>query len=379
MPNRRFTYTCLVAIQRPETPQFCMFQAPVGEVLSWAAIKRLEDDPRSPQRPANPAKIKAVKRFLDLEPRNTIPTAVILTLSVAEAALETIACGEGTSMRRISFEIADPCPEKLRPGLIIDGQHRLLGTNAFDPTMIIGVVALINAEPTETAFQFLVINNKATKVPGDHIRALALNYNEEELESRLRTARLSLSRDLPMVKQADTEAESPFYNLISWPNNRTGTKLIVPAAIEIAIKDIRSRNTPEFENDDTLVEFFFAMWRAIKALWPELWAAESKLTAKVGIICMNRYVADSLIKLADWGQLDLSDAVAVEAKTKVFLEHQDKAFWTSAWTSSSYDTRVGHQVIVDALEAVNRNMRAGLPWHQDIELIDQSGAEETPT
>jgi len=374
IPMKRFTYACLVGAQRPDTPIFCMFQAPVGEVLAWATIKRLEDDPRAPQRPANQARIRAIKKFLELDARNTIPTAVILTLKIKPTALETVTCDGGESMRRITFEIADPCPEGDRPGLVIDGQHRLLGTNLFDPAMKIGVVALVNAEDIETAFQFMVINNKASKVPGDHIRALSLNYNDDELEARLRTARLSLSRDLPMVKQADTETESPFLNLINWPNNRTGIKMIVPAAVEIAAKDIRLLEPIVFENDDTLVEFFFAMWRAIKALWPDLWVAESKLMSNVGIVCMNRYVANSLVKLADWGQLDLNDAAAVESKTTEFLAHQDRAFWTATWTSTSYDTRVGHQVIVDALEAVNRNIRNGVPWSKDIPLIDQSNA-----
>ena len=41
MPN--FKYTCLVTTQRDEeeVPEFCMFFAPAGEVLQWAAIERI--------------------------------------------------------------------------------------------------------------------------------------------------------------------------------------------------------------------------------------------------------------------------------------------------------------------------------------------------
>jgi len=70
-----FRYQCLITRQQvaPEAPTFCLFHAPVGEILQWADIKRLEEEPGAPQRRTSPAKVKAIKRFLDTDRRNTIP------------------------------------------------------------------------------------------------------------------------------------------------------------------------------------------------------------------------------------------------------------------------------------------------------------------
>jgi hypothetical protein len=60
--------------------------------------------------------------------------------------------------------------------------------------MHVNVVALIDADDDEAAFQFLVINNKATRVAQDHIKLLSLHYTEDVLADRLRSARMAGTR-----------------------------------------------------------------------------------------------------------------------------------------------------------------------------------------
>jgi len=107
------------------------------------------------QRLRNEAKIRAIGRFLTLDPRNTIPTAITVALRglTITGDLQLDACS--------SVEVPDSDPPA---GLVIDGQHRLFGMSAFDPSLRVNVVALINPSDEEIAFQFLVINNKASKV-----------------------------------------------------------------------------------------------------------------------------------------------------------------------------------------------------------------------
>lgn len=365
-----FKYACLIMQQRgPDTPSFCMFQAEVGEVLKWGAIRRLTEEPRTPQRPANESKVRAIKRFFDGDTRNTIPTSVIVTLNV-QAEVPTIPCEQGQHIRLLSFDVAEGCVETEKPGLVIDGQHRLLGINQFDPHLKVGVVALLNANIDETAFQFLVINHKASKVQGDHIRALALEFNRDALDARLKTARLSLSPNLAFVDQVNLEDDSPFKDLIAFARNRTGNGIVVPAAIEASLTDIQSNRVKALDDADTLIEFFFAIWRPIKRRWVDLWVRESRLLDKVGIICMNKYLSTALIKLSDLGYLDLENPTEVEEKTDTLLNFQSKELWTSQWRSSSYDTRAGREMIVHALEVVNRNLRASRPWFDEVELVD---------
>src|SRR5436305_314127 len=82
MPST-FEYPAFIYRQRSNVgaPRFCIFHAKVSEILQWAAIQRLsKDDPAAVQREPKPTRILGIKRFFDREPRNTIPTAVVVTL-----------------------------------------------------------------------------------------------------------------------------------------------------------------------------------------------------------------------------------------------------------------------------------------------------------
>jgi DGQHR domain-containing protein len=299
---------------------------------------------------------------------------VVLTLRVADDALRKVFTPkpEKLEVGVLSFEMPDGATEKDKPGLVVDGQHRLLGMRDFSPDLHIPVVALLNPDGLETAFQFLVINNKSSKVPTDHIKSLALEYSTEGLEQRLRTARLSLNENYMHVGQVNSEEGSPFKDIIDWPANRTGTRIVVPTAIEQALQYIQDQNLKGLREADPLLEFFYAMWGAVKTKWHPLWKNDSKLLEKVGVICMTQFLTDSLAKLYEWEELDLTEPKDVRKRTTALLKNQSPEFWTRPWKSTSYDTRVGRQLIVDDLFHITRNMRAGDPWHTDLKVVDAS-------
>ena len=364
MPQE-YKYDCLAYSQRPDqgsVPQFCIFHAPVGEVLQWADIERLEAGPGGAQRGLNDAKVRSVKRYLDDE-ANTIPTAVIIALDLPDGALES-------SPRRKSATLRIKVrPRKPKPGVIIDGQHRLLGMREFDPSIHVNIVALLTGEEDETAFQFLVINNKAAKVVTDHIKALLAERDDERLKERLRKARLTISPRYGFVAIADSDEESPFCQRIDWPINRDGVKWVKPAAIETAIKDIQDRRVPEFEDHDNLIEYFFTMWRAIKDKWPTLWSSESKLLNKVGIVCMTQYMTNSIVSSYDLEELDVTSLKDVDKRVRHLLKMQRRDFWTAEWSSAGYDTQAGRKIIVDSLVQVARNVRQKVDWKDDVDVL----------
>ena len=277
--TKYFKYAAFVYKQRDvaNAPRFCLFHAKVSEILQWAAIQRLsKDDPVAVQRDPKRTRILGIKRFFEREPRNTIPTAVVLTLdnivttaishSVGQDESEIIS-NSGLVILRI--DLTNGISDFDKPGLVIDGQHRLKGIEAFDPQTYVNVVALLDADVDEKAFQFLVINNKVAKVSADHIRALNLNYTSA-LTDRLKDARLSLSDNVGSVGVMDTDPESPFQGLIKWPNNVNyeGDKAknegyIIPAAIEASIGHIKSLGIGDLDDNDSVDEFFITIWSKI--------------------------------------------------------------------------------------------------------------------
>lgn len=369
-----FRYECLIARQRDanEAPTFCLFHAPAGEILQWADIKRLEDEPGAPERRTSPAKIKAIKRFLDSDTRNTIPTSVIVTIDLPADRIQFVQPNGAGSFAILEFEVPAAGP---KPGLVIDGQHRLLGMRDFAPATHVNVVAILAADDIEKAFQFLVINNKASKVSMDHIRALALHYEEAALKTRLETARLTLDPNVGYVGLVNNEEGSPFRGMISWPLTPEPDRVIVPASIEASIGFIQQKKVRAFESEDVLLEFFYTIWRRVKERWPDLWNAESRLLSKVGVICMTQYMTDALVGSYDLGKLDVSDPDQVAELVDEMLAHQERGFWRVQWTSTSYDTKVGRALIVGSLVQIARNVRAGVPWYEDVELIDATTIE----
>jgi DGQHR domain-containing protein len=375
--TEKITYPCIVHSQRPETKgaDFCLFSARVGDILKWADIRRLDDQPGAPQRTVNKAKLLAVRRFFEVDDRNRIPTGIIVNLNLPHNALKPVTKKEQVSdslrLLTITFE------KDNKPGFIVDGQHRVIGMNSVSPDLQVNVIALMGANDMEIAFQFLVINNKASKVSTDHIRALALDYKKEELDERLRKVRLNLDPRYEYVGFADSDEASPFRGLVDWPSNRSPRKVVKPAAIEATIADIQRRRVREFNDQDTVVTYFFTIWDALRQAWPRAWEPDTKsrLLSKVGIVCMSAYITDALVSAYDWGELDISDPEEVRTRVNLLLPFQEEEFWTVGWTSKSLDTSAGRALVLEALSLVARNKRAELPWFEGVDLVDVNQLE----
>ncbi|MBN70833.1 MAG: hypothetical protein CME32_16320 [Gimesia sp.] len=357
------TYHSLIYRQRDnlDTPEFCLFHAPASEIMSWCDIQRLETGPEGAQRALNESRVRAVSRYLE-DDLNTVPTAIIVALSLPE---EDYPEGTGTRTAQLNIDMES----EIKPGIVIDGQHRLLGIEHFDPTTHLNVVALLSDDPNEAAFQFFVINNKSSRVPTDHIKALLAERANERLRERIRKARLSISNSYEFVAIADEDDESPFQHLVDWPTNRTGDKWVKPLAIETAVLDIQDRKIREFKEEDFVIECFFLIWRAIKNKWPELWSENSRLLSKIGIVCMTQYITSLLVSAYDLGELDISNLDATQRRIEAALSYQTDLFWTVDWESASYDTHAGRKQVVQSLVQVSRNLRSGIDWKEDVLVI----------
>ncbi|MGQ4808050.1 hypothetical protein NKDENANG_01417 [Candidatus Entotheonellaceae bacterium PAL068K] len=276
------------------------------------------------------------------------------------------------SMRyNIEFDVPDDIEERDKPGLVIDGQHRLLGMKDWHEDCKVIVVALLNADDMEKAFQFLVINNKSDRVPSDHIRTLALDYQEEELGNRLRTARLTLHENLKYVGIINSDEESPFAGHITLETheNDEQQRFVHPAAIENSMTLIQQKKVRELESDDALCEFFYAIWSPIKEKWTDLWKKDSKLMNNVGIVCMTIHMTEALVSRYDWGELDIADRDIVCEHVKQLLRSQTPEFWHSNWSIRLSDTKAVRDLVVRSLTLISRNMRAGQSWYEDVECV----------
>src|SRR5690606_14566302 len=138
----------------------------------------------------------------------------------------------------LEFEFnPNPENEEERPAFVVDGQHRLFGVSDFEssgsPVPLL-MTAILDADTTEQAFQFIVINNKASKVSPDLVKSILADLNEEALNSRLKKARILLSGKAMLVSLADDSTDSPFRGLVDWDRNRDSndSRWLKPASLE---------------------------------------------------------------------------------------------------------------------------------------------------
>lgn len=245
---------------------FFVFAVLAKDVAAWATVDRVEHREGGVQRRVSEARLRALTRFFTLEPKNTIPTSIVLAFTPGTATFEKVPVpevdiglqaeqhydNELEGIVEYGFLAFDFDPEAAivdRPAFVVDGQHRLFGTADVDEEIPLLVSALLEAGPDEQAFQFIVINNKVIRVSTDIVRTLIVDFDEQSLQKRLETARISLAPQALEVALVDDEADSPLYQMVDWERRRgEGNPAVKPVAIEESLKYIR-RRFAELEED----------------------------------------------------------------------------------------------------------------------------------
>lgn len=361
-------YTCITFKQRtnPEAPTLCVFEAPVSDIISWSTIPRLSPENQDGiQRAKKDSKVKAINSFLANDVRNIIPTAIVITITKSSFQLSESDKGKILTLKEANKDDI----------FVVDGQHRIYGLHSFDENARIPVVAILDADSEERAFQFIVINNKVSKVPPDHIRALTLKYtgNSEDpgLKQRLKMAKLSLSPVLNYVGFAQDLPDSPFKGMISMPNVPESNRIVVPAAIETSIAYIQSKNIREFSGDDSAYDFFISIWTAIRDTWKLAFPKSETLMSKVGIVSMTQFLTDTINTISGYpgSTINMSEPESIQEAVKNILSTQEEDFWLWKWSLSISDSRSVRDSILDAMENIHQNKRYKENWFNSIDFV----------
>ncbi len=375
---KHFPYAALHCAQRKDSkaPTFLLFHASASDIATWADVHRLSvEDKSGAQRPLRELKVGKVAKFLLSNDQNTIPTAVVIALdadSVNFQAPHGSACGTLT---------LKPALGGKKPGLIIDGQHRVFGALKYSSDTHLNVIGVLGADDSERAFQFVVINNSATKVSKDHIKALNLQYDQSKLNKRL-VASAGVSMGVSDEKYNDLallDASSPFKGLIDWPTNKDG--FIAANALEGALAETKDR-AHLLGIEGLEIDVLLQIWAKIYELRKNLWTAPpkgstsppgtSRLLMKVSIYALTVYVLDSMVarqrtsdEPVDYTDIETLDNLVDRIVSRIPVE-----FWTTEWTSKELDTASGRKTVLDALGVIDSNVRYNRTWYDGVGIID---------
>lgn len=297
--EKRSYFGCRILQRENEnTIAFFAFYARSKDVIKWAGIKRSKEFPEGTQRILRPPRKRAITRFLKADNINTIPNNILLAFEPNRVKFRSLKnkitkcipkvdihndCNNHIEWGTLNFSFDTNEPDHLRPALIVDGQHRLYGISDFpDEDLPIPIISLIDAPLQEQAFQFIVINSKAVRVHAENAKSIIADVNEEALERRLLRSGVKYGEKTPFLALVNDSPSSPFQNLLKWDANRDGEKLVDLTTVEQAEKYINVIFARYLEGDeDSLTEIFFAIWRAVKSNYPELWGKDNKLMRKV--------------------------------------------------------------------------------------------------
>ncbi len=366
------TYECFQFRQRQSpAPTLVFMCAPVSQVLEWASVEELGPDTAGHQRAKREAKVEAIDKFFRADSRNIIPTPIIVAFAEGKAVFEP----HGKKGSGVTFGTLKVDQEKTSAA-VVDGQHRLYGTEQFDKRALVPLVGLLDADKVEKAFQFLIVNNKATKVPTTHAKSLLAKMVATDLVSRLKGANVAL--DVEGVKDVDivnTDPDSPFFQSIDWSTTPAASRMIQATAIEQSLDYIAGLGVAALEDRDVRRAVFLTAWKTIKTRWDKYWHPSTTLTGKVGIICLTRFVFDLIVAWADNEDLkiDVTDLDEVAKQTEKVIGLMNPAFWRADWAQNAqggFDTNQGRERVYQALKQLYRNGKDQNPWYADIDIID---------
>ncbi len=385
MESRNY-FGCRV-IQRSDsdTTAFFVFYARAKDIKEWAGVRRVQDFSEGTQRPFRESRVKAITRFINSDSKNTIPNNVLLAFGPSGARFTSLNkevsdclsevdpynnCDGQLTWGILSFSFEQNLPEHLRPAFIVDGQHRIFGISDFQgEDLPVLAVTLLDASLEEQAFQFIVINNKAVRVPTDNVKAIIANLDEESLQSRLLKAGVRYGDTSPVLRDINDLLISPFRGLLDWPYNKVGQKLVPLTAIEQALRYIRSVFPFLDEDEDSMTEFFCSIWMSISKNYSSLWGKENKFMTKVNINALNEFVIDRLQKAWEFGLVDIFSSESVETQVvEKAIGQVPEEFWQAEWSIRIQDNANVRKMIKEDLEQIIRNERLREVWHAKLQL-----------
>jgi hypothetical protein len=231
------------------------------------------------------------------------------------------------------------------------------------------VVALLDADIQEQAFHFIVINNKAVRVPADNVKSILAGVNEQALQERLLTAGVRYGDVSPMLREVNDFDSSPFRALLDWDYNRKGQRVVPLTAIEQALRFAVAELPSLGDDDDSLLGFFFAVWRGVRTAFPTLWGVDGPFMKKVSLNALNEFVVHRMKMAWEFGLVDVFVPEEVEQQALKASEMLVADYWTTPWNIKIQDNANVRGLIFRDLEKMVENHKLRRRWSEDLSLI----------
>lgn len=275
----------------------------------------------------------------------------------------------------------------LKPGTIVDGQHRVHGTAFMEQGIPFPVVALVDAEWREQVFQFVVINQKAQPIRPEFLSAIissSLSTSDiDRLKQRLEQADVPLD-ETHIMDLLESSPLSPFRSMIDFkvpgaPGARlrfsgmlnlarrfrglrtfkkdTKFRLIFRSVFEANCDGVTYSERKRIWEAEVWFRFFAEFWKAASYLlaekdsYQELWEPGSNLMKIVTLQELQNIFLQWLFERQEM----ISGVEDFRDKITLFLKHLRPKFFEKEWLLKSLQSDTGRAYLRKALERARTN------------------------
>jgi hypothetical protein len=303
-------------------------------------------------------------------------------LAVIVKKLEAAQANIGNLDPELRTAVKDYLSGVAKPGLILDGQHRVFGAkNVSAFSVSLPVVLIPDLDFSEQVFHFYVLNNKAKPLNKTELRSIiATSLSKKEIEDlydRFKQVGVT-AEETSWTYQMNTDRNSPFVGLVNFGfGNGTTAPIPENVAYQVVSKFIKLgkkyrmlyNDVAEWGSDlqtgaQHRLQLFFALWSAVKKQYPNAWMkaitnGKGQILQKVNLIVLQDFLLDKLVaempkRKAKSEKSPFADAALLEEEVGFQLVFLHEEFYLKEWKMKGLDTATGHKAFREAVdEAVN--------------------------
>ena len=366
-----------IAIEMPSNDDPALTRASLADELR----ERLSDEERSVASSLADAEAQAEEEQQNeladsAEADSTPPPSYFAALTAEIESYDSLSDERKT-------QIDDFVRSYVKPGLILDGQHRVFGAKEYEDVGIgidLPVILLPGLEAAEQVFHFYILNNTAKPLDKRQLRSIistSLSRKEiDQLYGRFGQARID-PEQAQWTYRVNTDASSPFHDLINFglkgevgPLDDNVMDQVVSAFVKLPKKyGLLTNGVSEWSDGPDGIAFklslFYAFWDAVKAAYPAAWQkgeeGVGQLFYKVALLKLQDYVLETLKSaLAYLPKSPFSSPDLLREDVSKALARLPEEFFLKEWKIKSLDTRDGHEFFLrqirEVIEADGRNV-----------------------
>ena len=273
----------------------------------------------------------------------------------------------------------------VKPGLIIDGQHRVFGAKDVSAFSVkLPVVLLPDLDHQEQVFHFYVLNNKAKPLTPTELRTtVSTSLSSKEIDSLyVRFKKVGVvAEQAEWTHRMNNDVESPFRGLINMGLNKTSGIISENVAYQVISKFVKmgrkykplTDKIAEWNSQDPWayrMKCFYALWSAVKAQYPAAWqtavdGTSKQILQKVSLINLQEFLLDSLNnemprRTSKGEKSPFADPDTLREEAGYSLAYLKEEFFTKEWKIRGLDTSLGHQQFRRAIDTAVANQSANL-------------------